>query len=191
VFSAADPDFGRELWVSDGTPAGTQRLQDIAPGVLPSSPMGFTAAGPLLYFAANDGASGFELWAVLRSALPFGSSFYTLAPCRLLDTRDTTPLVSGSARTFAATGGCGVPPTAKALAVNLTVTGATSPGSLQAYAGGTPAPGINSVSFSALRPRASNSIVQLGPGGLTALLETASGAAGSADLIVDVSGWFE
>jgi ELWxxDGT repeat protein len=191
LFSAADPVAGRELWVSDGTPAGTRRLQDIAPGPQPSSPMGFTAAGPLVYFAANDGVSGFELWAVQQSLLPRGCAFYTLAPCRLVDTRGGVPLMSGTASTFAAAGQCGISPTARALAVNVTMTGATSPGNLQVYAAGAPAPGITSLSVVAPAPRASNTMVLLGPGGLTALFQATGGAPASGDLIVDVSGWFE
>ena len=190
-FSAADPAAGREPWVSDGTPAGTRRLQDIAPGPQPSSPMGFTAAGPLVYFAANDGVSGFELWAVQQSLLPRGSAFYTLAPCRLVDTRGGAPLVSDTARTFAAAGQCGISPTARALAVNVTMTGATSPGNLQVYAAGAPAPGITSLSVVASTPRASNTMVLLGPGGFTALFQAVGGGPDSGDLIVDVSGWFE
>jgi ELWxxDGT repeat protein len=193
LFSAADPVSGRELWVSDGTPAGTRRLQDIAPGALPSSPMGFTVAGPLVYFAANDGTSGFELWAVPLSALPIGGSlFYTLEPCRLIDTRSTTaPLLFGVPRTFAAAGSCGIPPTAKALAVNVTLTAATSPCELELYAAGAPDPGINSASCSPQTARATNSLVQLAAGGFTALLNSTTGANGGAYLIVDVSGWFE
>ena len=44
-------------------------IQDIAPGILPSSPVEFTASGPNIYFVANDGTSGFELWALPRAAL--------------------------------------------------------------------------------------------------------------------------
>jgi len=191
LFSAADPAFGREPWVSDGTPGGTRRLQDIAPGLLPASPMAFTAAGPLVFFAANDGTTGFEPWAVPRAALDLGSSFYTVKPCRLVDTRNGTPLVTGTPRAFAVTGGCGIPPTAKAIAVNLTIVGATTSGDLQVYATGSSPPGTNSLSFVPGRARANNAIVQLAAGGFSALLDAAGGVNASADFIADVSGWFE
>jgi hypothetical protein len=42
-------------------------IQDIAPGPLSSSPTAFTAAGPNVYFAANDNTTGFELWAVPKT----------------------------------------------------------------------------------------------------------------------------
>lgn len=60
LFSAFTPESGQELWRSDGTVAGTVLAQDIHPGVGSSSPAGFTRAGPLLLFAADDGATGVE-----------------------------------------------------------------------------------------------------------------------------------
>jgi ELWxxDGT repeat protein len=42
--------------------AGTFRVKDIFPGSNPSSPYCFVDVGGTLFFAANDGASGLELW---------------------------------------------------------------------------------------------------------------------------------
>lgn len=53
---------GRELWYSDGTIAGTNRIMDIHPGAGSSNPTGFTVVGPNAYFSADDGANGDELW---------------------------------------------------------------------------------------------------------------------------------
>ncbi|HLO70307.1 MAG TPA: ELWxxDGT repeat protein [Flavipsychrobacter sp.] len=64
LFDAYTPAFGRELWISDGTPAGTKLLADINPGGASSSP--FRAAGihfnGKFYFDADDGTHGDELW---------------------------------------------------------------------------------------------------------------------------------
>jgi ELWxxDGT repeat protein len=68
VYAADDGAHGRELWVSDGTPTGTRMLQDInrstasdgRPGG--SDPADFFIAGSTLYFSANDGVHGRELW---------------------------------------------------------------------------------------------------------------------------------
>jgi ELWxxDGT repeat protein len=61
-FSANDGTTGAELWSSDGTSAGTQRVADIAPGIASSSPSQFANIGGALFFAANDGVTGPELW---------------------------------------------------------------------------------------------------------------------------------
>jgi ELWxxDGT repeat protein len=75
VFFTADGGTnGRELWESDGTPRGTRRLTDIAPGGFSAflfdgygfyDPPSFTLANGLLFFGADDGVTGVEPW-VLR-----------------------------------------------------------------------------------------------------------------------------
>ncbi|TAL37069.1 MAG: hypothetical protein EPN93_06485 [Spirochaetes bacterium] len=66
-FAADDGTNGRELWVSDGTSAGTRMLKNIEPeGSMSSYPDYFTAMGGKLYFSAYDGSMspghGYELW---------------------------------------------------------------------------------------------------------------------------------
>ena len=63
-FSADNGTSGQELWVSDGTEAGTVLLKDIQAGHKKgSAPAGFTVYNGLLYFSADDGLNGRELWA--------------------------------------------------------------------------------------------------------------------------------
>jgi ELWxxDGT repeat protein len=64
-FSADNFRSGREVWTSDGTTASL--VKDIRPGVDGSIPElaewnSFAGAGRHLYFAADDGAHGMELW---------------------------------------------------------------------------------------------------------------------------------
>src|SRR5262245_40287404 len=62
---ANDGATGTELWKSDGTEAGTVRVKDIWPGSgssHPSSGGGFLFLNGTLFFAADDGRTGFELW---------------------------------------------------------------------------------------------------------------------------------
>ena len=55
--------YGRELFVSDGTTAGTTVLKDIAPfPAADSSPRGLVRANDRLLFSASDQVSGRELW---------------------------------------------------------------------------------------------------------------------------------
>ncbi len=62
LYAADDGVAGRELWISDGTTAGTRLLQDLRPGPASSNPERLTKVGDLVYFTADDGASGRELW---------------------------------------------------------------------------------------------------------------------------------
>ncbi|HJT76930.1 MAG TPA: ELWxxDGT repeat protein [Gemmataceae bacterium] len=72
-FAASDGVHGQELWKSKGTTATTVMVKDIWPGavsLLPgmpalpfsSAPANFFVAGSTLYFTANDGSHGTELW---------------------------------------------------------------------------------------------------------------------------------
>lgn len=59
---ATHQQFGQELWISDGSTAGTTLVRDIRPGPNGSAPSGFTRVGPYVLFSADDGTSGAELW---------------------------------------------------------------------------------------------------------------------------------
>jgi len=61
-FVASDGTSGRELWRSDGTEAGTQRVADINVGSGSSEPRSLTVVGSTLYFVADNGVNGFELF---------------------------------------------------------------------------------------------------------------------------------
>ncbi len=68
VFYAYDDTAGREPWVTDGTLAGTFRLADINPGTGSSNTddtgdnAGFVQVGNKMFFSADDGTTGRELW---------------------------------------------------------------------------------------------------------------------------------
>jgi ELWxxDGT repeat protein len=69
-FHATDSINGNELWVSDGTEAGTYMVEDIFPGPYGSSPSNIFLPGDpygteyngVYMFVANDGIHGDELW---------------------------------------------------------------------------------------------------------------------------------
>ena len=55
---------GRELWMTDGTVAGTYQLMDLAPGPASSNPARMVRVGSKSFFTANDGITGTELWVI-------------------------------------------------------------------------------------------------------------------------------
>ena len=61
-FRGASYGAGQELWVTDGTSAGTYMVKDIEPGATGSAPLYFAAMGGKMYFNATTSAQGSELW---------------------------------------------------------------------------------------------------------------------------------
>ncbi|MEZ4257377.1 MAG: hypothetical protein R3A78_16960, partial [Polyangiales bacterium] len=61
-FSATDGILGVELWVTDGTTAGTRLVADIVEGSGDSYPYQFKNVGGYVYFSAEDATHDRELW---------------------------------------------------------------------------------------------------------------------------------
>lgn len=61
-FIASDAEHGRELWVTDGTAAGTQLVKDINEGAADSYIKYMVVMNHKLYFVANTALNGVELW---------------------------------------------------------------------------------------------------------------------------------
>src|SRR5215218_4828662 len=63
LFGANHPNFGEELWKSDGTERGTKIVKDIVPGPGSSGAEDFVTIAPrTTLFRAWDAAHGEELW---------------------------------------------------------------------------------------------------------------------------------
>ena len=108
----------------------------------------------------------------------------------MVDTRTTTALTSAAPRTLTIAGTCGIPATARAVAINLTVVGATGPGYVTLWRSGTPQPVTSSINFPFGTTRSNNAIVDLASGG-TLDAQASVGGSGTVQLVIDVSGYFQ
>ena len=122
-------------------------------------------------------------------------SFYTLAPCRVADTRDTPgpfggpALAANTVRSFQVASICGVPASATAVAINVAVFTPSSAGDLRIYPAGSAAPLASAINFGAGIVRANNSVVPLGAGGQISI--QCDMPAGSTHFFFDVFGYFQ
>jgi hypothetical protein len=124
-----------------------------------------------------------------------GARFYTLTPCRVIDTRNANGPLAGPAlaanadRGFTVTGQCGIPSSARSISVNVTVTQSTAAGDLRLYASGGSLPVSVVINYGAGQTRANNSAAPLGSsGGLAVHCDQASG---TVQFILDVNGYYQ
>jgi hypothetical protein len=120
------------------------------------------------------------------------SQFYTLTPCRLVDTRNGSggPIYGQTILTFAANN-CGIPTDASALAANIASTNATSRGYFRVFPAGFALPTATTNAMRPLYTRATQAIVAInGPerGSFSVFADYPAGD--TADFILDVSGFF-
>jgi hypothetical protein len=124
---------------------------------------------------------------------PSGLAFYPVTPCRVADTRGPggplggPALVGNATRTFPVRTACGLPPTAQAYSLNLTVVpGAGSVGYLTGWPTGQPQPFV--ASLNSVKPgeiTANAAILPAGTSGDVNIFVT-----DNTDLIIDINGYF-
>jgi hypothetical protein len=86
-------------------------------------------------------------------------------------------------------GACGVPPTAKALIVNVTVTSPTASGFLTCYPGGSTRPIASTINYKTGQTRTNNAVLALGDSGDFQIW--CQQGSGTARAVVDVFGYFQ
>jgi hypothetical protein len=153
------------------------------------------AGSPLRGAYARD--DGFPAWspALVRKPLPPrpAADFYTLPPCRLLDTRGSPGITGGPAlgatavRPFPVAGRCGVPLGAVAVAANVTVVAPGAAGFVTLYPAGESRPLASTLNFRAGETRANNALLALSDWGEIAAY---AGTTAGVHLVVDVAGYF-
>jgi hypothetical protein len=111
------------------------------------------------------------------------------------DTRDAPgpsggpELEAGTVRSFPVAGICGIPPSARAVAINLAVFLPSSDGDLRVYPAGQPAPLASSINFRSGIVRANNAIIALGDSGEISV--QCDMPSGGTHFFIDVYGYFE
>ena len=130
------------------------------------------------------------------TGLPLNTNFYTVPPCRLVDTRLPTGPTGGPAlqpgqdRIFALAGACGIPATARSLSVNVTVTQSAAAGFLAVTASDEQPGGTSRINFRAGQTLANNGILRLSGEGSGSIAVQAS-TPGTVQFILDVNGYFQ
>lgn len=173
---ALDPATGTQLW-ADASILGVHWESPIV-------------ADGHLYVTDEAG----NLWAYAPNPAPL--AFFTVTPCRLLDTRRAPgpfggPALAGSAarRLLAVAGQCGVPADALAVASNLTVVSPSTPGDLRVSPSGIVTL-TSTIDFAAGRTRANNVTIGL-TGDPVGSLWIENRSPGPVDVVLDVSGYFK
>lgn len=155
------------------------------------------AEGPVSFRTGPDGLVYFA--AIVTGRIyrinPVASSFYTVTPCRVVDTRNAVgpyggpALAASGTRDYHLAGQCGVSAGARAVSVNVTVTQAGAPGHLRIYLAGATPPQTSVTNFQPGLTRANNAILALSAtGDVSVLLDATSGGV---HVILDVNGYFE
>ncbi|HBL25438.1 MAG TPA: hypothetical protein DD490_01225 [Acidobacteria bacterium] len=133
--------------------------------------------------------------AFLFSDPPVARELFLVTPCRLFDTRrpeDGPALTSGVTRILELQGACGIPATAKALALNATVVEPSGAGYLTIYPADALPPLAATATFAAGQLRSNNALVSLAEdGSRTLALRTAVAGNGTVQVVLDVTGYFE
>jgi hypothetical protein len=123
------------------------------------------------------------------------TQFYTLTPCRAMDTRGPAGPLGGPSlpangqRSFTVAGTCGIPASAASVSVNVTVV-PSGAGSLTIVPGNGVDTGTNNLSFTSGRVLANNGLLYLATDGAGSILVLNKSPAAT-HVILDVNGYFQ
>ena len=121
--------------------------------------------------------------------------FFAVPPCRIVDTRNPTSTNGGpimgnnSQRDFMVRGICGVPTSAKAVSLNVTITAATQPSFLTLWPSGGTRPVVSTINFTPSDPALANGAI-VGLSTNTSDLSVFN-SSGNVHVILDVTGYFQ
>ncbi|MEO8584862.1 MAG: Ig domain-containing protein, partial [Acidobacteriota bacterium] len=121
---------------------------------------------------------------------PAATLFFSTSPCRIYDSRvSNVPIAAGEVRRLTLTSSCGLPSTARAVALNVTAVGVSGAGSLSVSPGGITATAAAGPAWKGDQIRAASTIVGMDATG--AVDVSCESVTGSANFVIDVSGYFQ
>lgn len=198
AFSAATPDF-EETGTTCGTSLGANATCTVTVSFTPT-----VAGAQSATLAITDGAgdsiqpvtiTGTGMAETVSQPPPTTSSglrFVPVTPCRVVDTRGADGpfggpfLAAGSSRSFAIpSGSCGIPGSAAAYALNVTVIPHGTLGYITVWPTGEAQPYVSNLNSWDGRVKANATIVPAGTSGAVSIFAT-----NNTDIILDVSGYF-
>lgn len=145
------------------------------------------------------GLAGALLLASTAHAAEGPFQFFSLTPCRIVDTRvgvgvtGGPALSSGAPRNFPVAGQCGVPTDAKAAALNVTIASPTADGFFSIWPFGAAMPLVSTINAAAGEPALANgALVPLANDpSFSISLVYGTAVPGTAHVILDVAGYFK
>jgi hypothetical protein len=145
--------------------------------------------------------AGLALVGVAQSALAGGPyQYFAVTPCRAVDTRSSARVTNAAFVNFTIKGVCGVPATAVAASLNVTVVAPTAAGFLSMWPTGGAAPNVSSINFASGDPAIANGVIlPLGastPDATVGIGPCPTGCPAAVatyqmDVLLDVTGYFQ
>jgi uncharacterized repeat protein (TIGR01451 family) len=142
--------------------------------------------GDISVFASNDSDLVIDIDGYFAPPAAGGLSFFPVAPCRALDTRDPagSSTFNGMLNVNVAASSCVVPPSAQALVLNATVVPPGPLSFLTLWPQGTPQPLVSTLNAGDGSVTSNLAIVPTSNGSVSAFVSQPS------DLVLDISGFF-
>jgi hypothetical protein len=162
-----------------------------ASGLLSGTP---TAVGTYDFSVQATDANGCTGYRAVNMVVTAGSpppaggvDLYILTPCRVIDSRNSSPLAHLGTRDLQFTGVCGIPSTATAVVMNITAVAPATTGFLALYPTGSVWPGTSTLNYRAGKTRGNSAILPLSNLGKATILNNGA----TQHFIVDVTGYFQ
>lgn len=189
--TAADPSGPSYLtvWPSDQPRPNASNLNMSGGGAVPNMVICRVAPDGTISFYNATGST--HIIADVMGWVPARSGYHALTPMRILDTRTGIGVQGalGNNRSFDVDGLCrgNVPSNARAIVINVTVTGPTGGGYLTVWPAGDPRPTASNLNFTPNQTVPNLVITRVGAQGLVSFYNYG----GDSHVIADVMGWFE